>query len=388
MDERIFQLDVPGACARIDAECDPPRLEPDGPATMTGNHWYAFMVGIGETVGPIELALCWPPAAHQVGGEYAGNHPFAEVLDRIIFLDHGDGHWQRLEHVERHEDVAHILVPPGPAGRRLAVGMPVTGADLDDLLAIARGGAHVEHIGTAPEGSPIHAISLGDAATARGSLVISAYQHFSEWAGIRMVAAMLRYLLGEDQEAEALRRRWRWIFYPCINADALYLGWQADPQADKGINLNRDWGPFVQPQTRAVRDHMLSTLASGPPLRHLLDLHMGWHSRDTCGAGLTVFEPGAAEPHLIDTQAAFARHLYDRADYTDFIWHHGGVDRPNFAGWATGTFHVPGQTLEVSRHRWRRRADNAWLPPSPELERRLGRAVVECLDTFHQDRKD
>ncbi len=374
---------IPGGCARIEHGCAPPRLRPDGPGTIPGNVWYAFMVGVGATEADREIDLVWPATGQWSASEYGDNRSFAEALDRAVFIDADDGQWRRIEQVALRDDAARITIPPGPANRRLAVGMPVTDRDLDALLDFARQaeGARVDLIGRAPQGTPLHAIVLDRPEDAAGTFVIAAYQHFSEWAGHRMIDAMVRYLLSEP--GRPLRRQFHWVFYPCINADALSYGWRGDPHRTAGINLNRDWGPFEQPQTRAVRDHLRAETAGGAPLLHAIDLHMGWHSRETCGAGLTVFEEGKAPPALIDRQAAFAHWLYDRADYTDFVWRHGDLDRPNFTAWAGRTFGRPGQTLEVSRHRWRMRADGRWVPPSVRLEQNLGIALARSLATFY-----
>ncbi|MFP4140738.1 MAG: M14 family zinc carboxypeptidase [Phycisphaerae bacterium] len=377
-----LSTEIPGGCARVEMDGQVPVLRPDAPDEISGNAWYAFMVGVAATDKPREIELRWPEVKPWSACDYNDNDSFAEVLDRAIFMDRSDGRWRRIEQVTRTDTGARITIPPGPADRRLAVGMPVTQQDLDETLSYAREskGARVEQIGLAPQGTPLHAIVLDASEDAAGTFVISAHQHFSEWAGIRMIDAMLHHLLDEPCP---LLRRFRWIFYPCINADALAHGWRGDPHRTAGINLNRDWGPFQQPQTRAVRDHLLKELDNAPPLLHALDLHMGWHSRDTCGAGLTVFEEGNSPQSLIDQQADFTRWFYQRADYTDFVWNHGDVDRPNFAAWVWRAFNRPGQTLEVSRHRWRLRADGRWVPPSVDLQRRLGAAVAENLAGFY-----
>lgn len=373
--------EIPDGCARIDMSGSLPRLRPDAPVEIPGNAWYAFLVGVAATMEPKEIELRWPEVKPWSNSDYNDNESFAEALDRVIFIDDDIGQWQRVEQVTRIDSGARITVPPGPDGRRLAVGMPVTWRDLGRTLSYARKSkqARVEQIGLAPQGSPLHAIVLDGSENATGTFVISAHQHFSEWAGVRVIDAMVHHLL--DEPSQRLRR-FRWVFYPCINADALAHGWRGDPHRTAGINLNRDWGPFQQPQTRAVNDHLMKELSHGPPLLHAVDLHMGWHSRDTCGAGLTVFEEGNSPPSLIDQQAAFTRWFYERADYTDFVWRHGDVDCPNFAAWIWRAFGRPGQTLEVSRHRWRLRSDGRWVPPSVDLQRRLGLAVVESLATF------
>jgi len=367
----------------VDGGSQPVRLRYRKHANVRGNKWYAFSVHLGASSKPCEVEILWPET-QSAGGEYAGNHSFAEVLDRVLFVDAGDGCWRRLEQTARIPGGVRAVIPPGPAGRRLAVGMPVGMEDLDAVLALANDSEHarVDRMGTAPLGTPLHAVVVGDPASAEGTLVISAGQHYSEWAGLRMADEMLRFLLGGH--GELLRKRFRWIFYPWINADALALGCHGDPMHRMDINLNRDWGPFERPETRAVRDHLSRELAHGPKPLHLLDLHMGWHSRDTCGAGMTVPKEGDAPQALIDTQWAFTRFVMERADYTDYIWRHGSLDRPNFASWIGRNFGIPAQTVEVSRHRWRMREDGRWVPPSPHLERALGLALLQALAEFYR----
>jgi hypothetical protein len=86
---------------------------------------------------------------------------------------------------------------------------------------------------------------------------------------------------------------------------------------------------------------------------------------------------------VFETQSRFARLFYARADYTDFMWHHGGLDHPNFSGWVSRAFGAPAQTLEISRHRWRRRSDGQWIAPRVELDQALGPAIIETLAEFH-----
>lgn len=361
---------------------DPVRLSPSTPGKVSGNQWYEFQMDLEADSEARMVEVEWPENLDWEG-DYSENQSFAEVLDRVMFLDGGDGEWRRLERVERIPNGVRVVVPPGSSGRRMAVGMPVGMDDLNRVLSLASAypRTRVERLGTALRGTPIHAVTLEGRPDAAGTLVVSAGLHFSEWAGLRMIEAMLRFLLGK--EGEEARKRYRWILYPWINTDALALGWRGDPLHVDGINLNRDWGPFERPETRCVRDHLERELGAGSPPLHLLDLHMGWHSRDTCGAGMTVPKDGDAPANLIERQLEFVRRVMKRVDYTDFIWRHGSMDRPNFASWFARRFGCPAQTVEVSRHRWRRRSDGRWVSPSMELERELGRELARSLADFH-----
>ncbi len=358
-------------------------IRPTCPAQTSGNHWFACTAALDATEHPIVVRIAWPPVTGGMDGEYAGNHPFADVLDRVIFIDQGDGYWRRVQSTERTDDGVRLTLAKGASGRRLAVGMPVGPGDLDTMVTNAKSDANaqVESIGTSPRGNPVHGITIGNPDTCEGAFAITAYQHYSEWAGVRVAGSMAEYLLSDD--ASELRQRWCWLIYPCLNIDALLHGWEADRFQTEGVNMNRDWSAFSMAETRAVRDHLGAIAGSGVTVRHGLDLHMGWHSRDTCGAGLTVFNDEATPSSLVRRQQQFAERLMANADYTDFIWHAGGIERPNFAGWFTRTYGVPGQTLEISRHRWRQRKDGQWVAPSIEREQALGVAIAGALDVFN-----
>lgn len=358
-------------------------VAPNAPGCASGNQWYSLCVDLPPNEQPQEVLVEWLPMRADGIREYGDNHSFAEGLDRTIFWRDQDSEWARVTGVAREAEGVRFLLSPGGFGRQLAVGMPVAPRDLRRALNAAEGHDEgvVQAIGRSPMGNDLHVITIGDPQRCDGAFAIAAYQHFSEWAGVRVAGAMVEHLLSDA--CEHLRQRWCWLIYPCLNIDALLHGWQGDLLQTRGINMNRDWAAFEMLETRAVRDHLAASISGQAILLHGLDLHMGWHSRERCGAGLTVFTDEATPLHLVQQQQQFAELLIESADYTDFIWHAGGIERPNFAGWFTRTHGQPGQTLEISRHRWRRRTDGRWVPPSIELERALGVAIVDALDAFH-----
>jgi hypothetical protein len=114
-----------------------PVLRPDTPEEIPGNIWYSFLIGVSATDEPREIVIQWPDVKPWPASDYNDNDTFAEVLDRVIFMDCGDGRWQRIDQVTRTDLGTLVTVPPGSDGRRLAVGMPVTQQDLTETLSFA-----------------------------------------------------------------------------------------------------------------------------------------------------------------------------------------------------------------------------------------------------------
>jgi predicted deacylase len=76
--------------------------------------------------------------------------------------------------------------------------------------------------------------------------------------------------VGDSELARNFRQEFKVLLVPLLNPDGLDLGhWRHNMG---GVDLNRDWGTFAQPETRAVRDAILAFKEQGPVLLHL-DFH-------------------------------------------------------------------------------------------------------------------
>lgn len=379
-----FHLRCPGACARVEARDGVFHLRPDTPPAVAGNHWFRFLVGVDASDAPIPFVLHWPASGGQEGGEYAGNHNFATVLDRCCFLDPGTGTWERVASLRETGGGVEGTIPPGGDGRRFAVGMPVTAVDLHRVLERVQGHPEgvVRRIGFGQRGSPIWRASLGGGEAAGGTILLQAMQHGSEWAGLRVMEGLVEYLLSDA--GAMMRRRWRWCLYPATNADSLYQGWRGDMMEVEGVNPNRDWGVFALPETRAVAEDIHRTLREGAPLRQVIDLHMGWNWRKDPGSGIGIpaAETDDTLPARVRTRMhAFADILLEGSSFTRFRWSVHGGDRPTFPSWLYRETGVHGHTLEVSRHLWPT-PDGGVTTPEPAFEKRLGKDLVCALDRF------
>ena len=85
-------------------------------------------------------------------------------------------------------------------------------------------------------------------------IVIVGRQHPPEVTGSLNLFPFLATVLGDSSLARQFRARYQLIIYPFLNPDGVALGhWRHNTG---GVDLNRDWGPFTQPETRLVRDHV------------------------------------------------------------------------------------------------------------------------------------
>ncbi len=109
-------------------------------------------------------------------------------------------------------------------------------------------------VGRSVEGREIRGYTFGNRG-ARDQLVIIGRQHPPEVTGSLGLLAFVERCLGSDDLANSFRARHGFIVIPFINVDGVHHGhWRHNLH---GVDLNRDWDRFEQPETYAVRDAIL-----------------------------------------------------------------------------------------------------------------------------------
>ncbi len=123
-------------------------------------------------------------------------------------------------------------------------------------------------VGASVQGRPIFAAKTGNQDEV---VLLLGRQHPPEVTGAFAMRAFVDAVLGESELARRFRARFAIVIVPIINPDGVALGhWRHNVN---GVDLNRDWGPFTQPETRAVAEFLDEQLASGARLRLMLDFH-------------------------------------------------------------------------------------------------------------------
>ena len=129
-------------------------------------------------------------------------------------------------------------------------------------------------------------------------------QHPPEVSGAVAFFAFTETVFGDSGLAEQFRERFRVIAIPLMNPDGVVAGhWRHNRGS---LDINRDWGPFTQPETQLVAGLFDEFDADGSSLRMFVDFHST--DRNTFYAQQEPTRPpdftrtwlGNAEPRISD----------------------------------------------------------------------------------------
>lgn len=162
-----------------------------------------------------------------------------------------------------------ITLPPGDG---VVSGQPlVTSAHYDKLLRqLAQSGRGKRIIlGRSHDGRAINAVRLGKADAPR-LVVLLGRQHPPEVTGATAMDAFSLAIAKLVRSGAIDGKQFQFLIVPLINPDGVARGhWRANLG---GTDLNRDWGIFRQPETRAVGDWLTRLPAEVRPVL-MLDFH-------------------------------------------------------------------------------------------------------------------
>jgi len=108
-------------------------------------------------------------------------------------------------------------------------------------------------------------------AAARDVLFLVGRQHPAEVTGAIAFLAFYETLLSDTELANDFRQRFGIVAVPIINPDGVVGGnWRHNLG---GTDLNRDWGPFEQPETQLMENLLQDLDDEGKKIRVFLDFH-------------------------------------------------------------------------------------------------------------------
>ncbi|WP_187774850.1 M14 family metallopeptidase [Pedobacter sp. BS3] len=113
-------------------------------------------------------------------------------------------------------------------------------------------------IGQSILGKPIIALHTTES-PGKKLVVVLSRQHPPEVTGFMAMQEFVKTVLAATPLAEHFRKSYEVIMVPLINPDGVDEGnWR---HSTAGVDLNRDWTDFKQPETRAVKDYLLNVIA-------------------------------------------------------------------------------------------------------------------------------
>jgi len=183
-------------------------------------------------------------------------------------------HWERLadSQVSVADDGSATLQLEIPAGGLFVAAQPPLTNDATDRWAgdlAAAQGLETRQVARSVKGRPVNAYLSAPSGRA-GSVVLVGRQHPPEVTGWLAYRDFVERLFADDELAERFRARFAIGLVPGINPDGVARGhWRTNA---RGVDLNRDWGPFTQPETRGVAEWLVGVDAQAP-LRLFIDFH-------------------------------------------------------------------------------------------------------------------
>jgi predicted deacylase len=133
---------------------------------------------------------------------------------------------------------------------------------VDDMLQWAdsiqsASATQLDTVGYSHQRRPMVKMTIGEApaSQSQGVLIITGRQHPPEVTGGLASQVFIEALTADTPLANRFRKEFEVWAYPLVNPDGVQQGhWRHN---GAGIDLNRDWQAFNQPETRAIRDDLL-----------------------------------------------------------------------------------------------------------------------------------
>ena len=194
-------------------------------------------------------------------------------------------------------------------------------------------------LGGSAEGRPIDAIEIGNEA-AREQVVLVGRQHPPEVTGALAMFPFVETIAGDSDLAQRFRARFNVVAVPLLNPDGVVRGhWR---HSTGGVDLNRDWGPFTQPETRLMRD-LLARIADDPAREPvlMLDFHSTGHD-----VFYTIPDELETDPPLF-TKLWLERYQQLMPGYEVNRDARHVADRPISKAYVYDQYGIPGVTFEI-----------------------------------------
>jgi len=231
---------------------------PESDGEINDSPWYAFKL---SSTSPITAKI----SLHYHGG----HHRYWPKVST-------DGlHWTLVdaEHIvvsadERRADI-EIALTPDPVWMAAQELITPVIYDVWNRKTAKATGIPLTVLGDSTAGLPIHVFDSN--AAANEVLFLVGRQHPPEVSGAIAFFSFTETIFGDSDLARDFRARFRVIAVPMLNPDGIVGGnWRHNLS---GVDLNRDWGPFTQPETQLMAGLLDELDASGVKLRVFIDFH-------------------------------------------------------------------------------------------------------------------
>lgn len=205
--------------------------------------WYGFRLWRDSDERPLDIVLRYTSGKHRYPPKISSDGKTWRNVDPASITVNAAGE-------------ARFTLDVGTAPLWVAAQEVVTGETMDTWLhGLARQGcARLSRGGFSAQGAPIAKAVLGT--TGRPAVVILGRQHPPEVTGVLALFSFIETLCDDSDLAKRFRDNFTVVVYPLMNPDGVREGhWRHNIH---GVDTNRDWQHFRQPEPRAIRDDLLA----------------------------------------------------------------------------------------------------------------------------------
>ena len=295
-------------------------------APINNSAWYAFKIW-AQPAQTVEIHLTYED----------GDHRYVPKLSR-------DGAaWTPLDAASYAHDTTD-----GTATLRLNVGPDTLWVAAQELITSTTFARWMDdlarhpyvtqrEVGRSTQGRPLRMLEITEADDPAGYVLVISRQHPPEVTGTLAALPFLETLAAESNLARAFRQRFAVLAVPLMNPDGVDNGhWRHNTG---GVDLNRDWLHFNQPEGRQVSEVFLD-IKDDAPVFFGIDFHSTQEDVFyTLSRDLETEPPGFIDAWLDKIRAAFPDY-YVNDDPS-------GLGSPVSKNWFYETFNAPAVTYEV-----------------------------------------
>lgn len=131
-------------------------------------------------------------------------------------------------------------------------------------------GLNYDVVGESVQGRPIYKLESKTADNNKW-LVVLGRMHPPELTGALALFPFVEALLSDSEVAKQFRSQYNIFIAPNINPDGVELGnWRHNVN---GVDLNRDWNKFKQPEVIAIDNYLKQLVADGAQMSMAVDFH-------------------------------------------------------------------------------------------------------------------
>lgn len=298
---------------------------------INNSPWYGFQVWADDTTH-VTLELTYANGRHRYRPE--------------ISYDNGQT-WQKADSTnysrEPETSNGNITLEIGPEPVWISAQVPQTTTEFREWSDRLAKKAFIQRsvVGSSHQGRPIYQLKISEYSDepVKGVVLIYGRQHPPEIPGYITGLHFIEELTSDSDLAKKFREYFDIWTYPLMNPDGADNGhWRTNAT---GVDLNRDWQYFNQPETDAVRRSLLPLLKR--------DNRKVFYAIDFHSTGQTVFYPILKEietfPHLFTYR--WLDQIKQELPDIELNVEPFPTDSPIAKNWSHKTFGIDAVTYEV-----------------------------------------